>query len=240
MLLSHWEDVVVADREGNFKITEDPHFGQVMDWLKAWSTSGIAFPTEDFSPDWQPGFASGAIGGVLSGNWLMSFLPKFAPEQKGLWGMTQFPDFNDRGSEAGGGVMVIPEGSVQKEAAFELAAKMFLEVPGSLSELAYTGAPPVIAAAEARRAEALGRPQGMSDEEWNITPQGFFGDDFLEPTLESLKKFDVFNYDPGAQAELDLMRRETEAYISGAKTRDQALRDLEQSMESQIGNPFEI
>jgi hypothetical protein len=82
------------------------------------------------------------------------------------------------------------------------------------------------------------RPNGLTDAQWAVMPNNYFGRDFLRPILESYNQFNVFPYDPAALAELDIMRRETEAYISGSKTREQALQAMQATMTAQIGNPY--
>jgi ABC-type glycerol-3-phosphate transport system substrate-binding protein len=213
----------------------------LLDYLKTWRTSGISYDTDDFSPGWQPAFADGSIGGSLISNWMTDFLPKFAPEQSGRWGLALWPQFNRRGSEGGGGVMTIPDGSRNKEAAFEFAARMFLTPTGSVDEWERTGTPSVLRSAQQdmlQRSASMTRPAGMADAQWAAMPNNYFGRDFLRPILASFDQFNVFPYDPAAQAELDILRRETEAYIGGRKTKEQALASAQSTMQAQIGNPY--
>ncbi len=241
MMLSHWPQTRVADRNGQFRVLSDPNFATVMDWLKTFRTSGLAFDTDDFEPAWQPAFAEGAIGGTLLSNWMTDFLPKFAPTQGGRWGLAPWPAFNRNGSEAGGSVMVIPATARNKEVAFNFASRIFLTPQGSIDEWLRTGNPTILRSARGEmldRSAAMTRPAGITDAQWAITPVNFFGKDFLRPILESYEHFNVFPYDPTAQAELDIMRRETEAYIAGGKTREQALQAMQTSMTTRIGNPY--
>lgn len=241
MMLSHWPETRVADRDGKFRLLSDPNFGTMIDWLKTWRSSGIAFDADDFSPAWQPAFADGSIGGSLISNWMTDFLPKFAPAQGGRWGIVPWPEFNRRGSEAGGGIMTIPAASRNKEAAFEFASRMFLTASGSVDEWERTGTPTVLRSAQQAmldRSAGSARPAGLTDAQWTVLPNTYFGRDFLRPILDSYDNFNVFPYDPSAQAELDIMRRETEAYLAGGKTRDQALQGMQATMTAQIGNPY--
>ena len=241
MMLSHWPQTRVSDRDGHFRVVSDPNFATVIDWLKTWRTSGLAFDTDDFEPAWQPAFADGSIGGTLLSNWMTDFLPKFAPAQGGRWGLAPWPEFNRSGSEAGGSVMVVPAASRNKEAAFNFAARIFLTSQGSIDEWVRTGNPTILRSARAEmldRSAAMTRPAGITDAQWAVTPVNFFGKDFLRPILESYEQFNVFPYDPTAQAELDIMRRETEAYIAGGKTREQALQAMQTTMTARIGNPY--
>jgi ABC-type glycerol-3-phosphate transport system substrate-binding protein len=240
-ILSNWPDVRMADRDGVFRIRSDPHFSTMLDWMKAWRTSGIAFDTDDFAPTWQPAFADDSIAGSLISNWMTDFLPKFAPAQAGRWGLTMWPAFSRAGSEGGGSIMTIPAASKNKEAAFEFAAAAFLTPAGSLGEWERTGTPTVLKSAMQEmldKSAHLIRPAGMPDAVWAALPNNFFGPDFLRPILQAFEQFHPFAYDPAAQAELDIMRRETEAYITGAKTREQALEAMQATMTTQIGNPY--
>ena len=241
MILSNWPDTRVAARDGTFRVVSDPNFGTLLDWMKTWRTSGIAYDADDFSPAWQPAFADSSIGGSMISNWMTDFLPKFAPEQGGKWGLAAWPQFNRHGSEAGGGVMTIPAASRNKEAAFEFASRMFLTPRGSVDEWERTGTPSVLRSAQQdmlQRSAEMTRPAGITDAQWAVMPNNYFGRDFLKPILELFDVFNVFPYDPAAQAELDILRRETEFYIAGRKTKEQALQSAQSTMQAQIGNPY--
>src|SRR5208283_4161637 len=45
MILANWPQTHMADRDGKFRILADPNFGTLIDWLKMWRSSGIAFDT---------------------------------------------------------------------------------------------------------------------------------------------------------------------------------------------------
>ena len=179
MMLSNWKDARVADRDGTYQITKNPDFAQVLDWLKAWRTSGIALNTDNWSADWQPAFADGTIAGSLIASWMTDFLPKFAPQQGGRWGITSWPEFDRRGSNNGGGIFTIPAGAKNKEAAFEFVSKMLLEPKGALNEWERTGNPMAIKSVRPQileRAKSMKRPAGMTDAEWTIVPVNTWGD----------------------------------------------------------------
>jgi len=241
MILSHWDDVRVADKSGNYQITKNPHFAELFKWLKTWSGSGIAFKTDDWSPDWQPAFADETIGGSLISNWMNGFLPKFAPAQKGKWGLALWPEFNRTGSEAGGGVVCIPKGAKNPEAAFEFASKLWLETKGAVEYWKFNGTPPSTKSAqdEVRKAVAtMERPAGISDDDWAANPVNYFGRDFMEPTFKAMDAMKVFPYDPKASAELTILRRHAEAYLADKETLEKALAGAEADMKAQLGNPY--
>jgi hypothetical protein len=83
------------------------------------------------------------------------------------------------------------------------------------------------------------RRDGMTDAEWAALPVNYFGKDFMKPVVESLNTFRVFPYDPAAQAELDIMRRQTEGFLAGRTSLDQALAGMDADMKRQIGNPYQ-
>jgi ABC-type glycerol-3-phosphate transport system substrate-binding protein len=241
MMLSNWDDVRIADRDGTFQIERNPHFGQVLDWMKAWQTSGIAFNSDNWSSDWQPAFADGTIAGCLIANWMTDFLPKFAPEQGGRWGITLWPEFERRGSNNGGSIFTIPTGAKNKEAAFEFASKMLLEPRGALDEWRRTGNPLSIKSVRPQileQARMMKRPQEMTDAQWRLVPANYFGPDFMQPIFSSFDWYHVPPFDPAAASELALLTRNAQEFFTGKKTRDQALRDMAADMKAQIGNPY--
>lgn len=241
MILSHWDDVRVADKNGTYQLTKNPHFADLFKWLKAWYASGIAFKTDDWSPDWQPAFADGTIGGSPISNWMNGFLPKFAPEQKGKWGLSLWPEFSRTGSEAGGGVVCIPKGAKNPEAAFEFASKLWLDTQGSVEYWKLTGTPPSTKSgqSEVRKAvSGMERPAGMSDADWAANPVNFFGRDFMEPIFKAMDVMKVFPYDPKASAELTILRQHAEAYLAEKETLEKALSGAEADMKAQLGNPY--
>ena len=83
------------------------------------------------------------------------------------------------------------------------------------------------------------RPEGLTDEEWQIHPVNYFGPDVLKPHYEAMEQFKVFPYDPAASAELDILRKQTEAFLADSKTLEEALDAAQSDMEAQIGNPYD-
>jgi ABC-type glycerol-3-phosphate transport system substrate-binding protein len=241
MILSHWEDVRIADEDGKYYLTENPRYKELLTWMNDWYTSGIAFNTDDWSPDWQPAFQNSVIAGSLISQWMDSFLPKYAPEQKGLWGKLIWPEFNRWGSEAGGDVWAIPNGAKHPEAAFEFARLFRLDTDGQVEEWKQSARLPNTNAAKDKVFELIetyGRPADMKDEDWAVQPINFFGKTYLDAHFEAMNYLRVFPYDPKASAELDLLRKHTEAFLAGQETIDQALAGAQADMEAQLGNPY--
>jgi ABC-type glycerol-3-phosphate transport system substrate-binding protein len=243
MILSHWpsEEIRIASEDGKYNLAGNKHYTTLLTWLKEWYQE-IAFQTDDWSPDWQPAFQDSVIAGDLVSQWMDGFLPGFAPEQKGLWGKTIWPEFNRYGSEAGGGVAAIPKGTEHPEAAFAYLARTDLELEGVVREWAENSRMPKTKSGKEevlKRVETYERPEGMSDEDWTIAPINFFGKDFMDAHFQAMDYIEVFPYDPMASAELDILRKHTEAYMGGSASLEEALSGAQADMEAQLGNPYE-
>jgi multiple sugar transport system substrate-binding protein len=245
MILTHWpsEEIRIANEDGSYNIVGNEHYETLLTWLNDWYTSGIAFNTDDWSADWQPAFNDGVIAGDLVSQWMDFFLPSFAPDQKGLWAKALWPEFNVSGSEAGGGVMVIPQGVDNAELGFDFLSKQYLDAEGAIALWEMESRAPMIASARDAVNDLIAefeRPEGMSDEDWAIHPINYFGPDVLKSHYEAMDVFKVFPYDPAASAELDILRKQTEAFLAGTKTLEEALQSAQSDMEAQIGNPYDV
>lgn len=245
MILTHWpaDEIRIANEDGSYNIVGNEHYETLLTWLKDWYTSGIAFNTDDWSSDWQPAFNDSVIAGDLVSQWMDFFLPSFAPEQGGLWEKTLWPAFNRTGSEAGGDVVTIPKGVDHAELAFDFLATQYLQTEPAVELWKMESRAPMIASARDSVYVLIAdfeRPEGLTDEEWQIHPINYFGPDVLVSHYEALELFKVFPYDPAASAELDILRKQTEAYMADAKTLEEALADAQSDMEAQIGNPYEV
>jgi multiple sugar transport system substrate-binding protein len=243
MMLSNWDDVRVADQDGNYQLTSDERFGTVMDWLKR--MEAVAFPTDDFSSDWNQAFIDGKVGSWLGASWGWTYpISRWSlqpePDQ---WGVALWPEFDRRGSDAGGGVLVIPKGAKHPDLACEYLADQHLTTEGSLAYFYSTGVVPITnsgLAELATRAENPTKPEGMSDEDWAQDPLNFWGTLLPEYMGKSYEYYNVFPYDPAAAAELDILRQYTEQYIAGDLSLEDALKGAQADMEMQIGNPYDF
>jgi multiple sugar transport system substrate-binding protein len=245
MILTHWpsEEIRIANEDGTYNIVGNEHYETLLTWLKDWNTSGIAFNTDDWSSDWQPAFNDSVIAGDLVSQWMDFFLPSFAPEQGGLWKKALWPEFNVSGSEAGGDVATIPLGVDNADLAFHFLSTQFLEKEGAVELWKMESRAPLIASARDEVYNLIAdyeRPEELTDEEWLIHPINFFGPDVLKPHYEAMEQFKVFPYDPAASAELDILRKQTEAYLADSKTLEEALESAQSDMEAQLGNPYDV
>jgi ABC-type glycerol-3-phosphate transport system substrate-binding protein len=245
MILSHWDDeeVRVANTDGTYNLVGNERYETLLTWLKDWYTSGIAFNTDDWSPDWGPAFADSVIAGDLVSQWMDYFLPSFAPDQKGLWAKTLWPEFNRGGCEAGGDVVTIPKGVDHAEAAFEFLAAQYLDTENAVRLWESESRAPMIASARDRVYELIAefeRPEELTDDQWAVHPINYFGPEVLKPHYEAMEYFKVFPYDPMASAELDIIRKHTESFLADQETLEEALAGAQSDMEAQLGNPYEV
>ncbi len=244
MIMTHWDadEIRIANVDGSYNLVGNERYETLLTWLNEWYSSGIAFNTDDWSPDWQPAFNDGVIAGDLVSQWMDYFLPGFAPEQGGLWGKTVWPEFNRAGSEAGGDILTIPLGVPNAEGAFEYMAKSFLDTEGAVDLFEYESRAPMIASARDEVLEMVAnfeKPAELTDEEWKIHPINYFGPTVLDSHYEAMNDFKVFPYDPAASAELDILRKHTESFLAQKETLEEALAGAQGDMEAQIGNPYE-
>ncbi|WP_227287732.1 extracellular solute-binding protein [Boseongicola sp. H5] len=243
MMLSHWNDLTLANRDGSYNITSDPRFAEVFQLMHDWRQSGIAMPIDDWSPDWQPGFQEGRIGSSLIASWMLGFLPRFMPEQRGEWEIAAWPDFSHRGSEGGGPVFMFPNGAPNTDNAWEFMSKLHLSTEGGVIDWQTRGTIPGTTSALSQLQELASnvtRPADMTDEQWQLTPGYYYGDGFMDPIIAAMEDFQVFQYDPAAPAQLDIMRRRVNPYVSGNSTLEEALEGMQADMERQIGNPYAV
>jgi ABC-type glycerol-3-phosphate transport system substrate-binding protein len=242
-VLSTWDDIRFADETGKWFVKDDPHFATLLDWTKKIYDSGIAFKTDDWSSDWQPAIGAGKIGSFLIGSWMTSFIPQFAPDQKGKWALALWPEFSREGSEAGGAVVGIPAVTKNMDAAFEFCSDYWLKPEGSVAWWQATGLAPLTKSGQdalKKMIPTMQKPAGMTDADWGVAPINYYGKDFMDTIFESMQHVKVFPYDMSYAAEQPILAQHTEAYLSGKETLQKALEGAQADMESQIGNPYKI
>jgi ABC-type glycerol-3-phosphate transport system substrate-binding protein len=242
-ILTTWDDIRFADENGKWFVTEHPGFESLLDWTKKVYDSGIAFKTDDWSSDWQPAISDGRIGSFLIGSWMTSFIPQFAPAQKGQWGLALWPEFSREGSEAGGAVVGISKFSKNVDAAFEFCSEFWLKPEGNIAWWEATGLAPMTKSGQSALKELipnLQKPAEMSDSDWELAPVNYYGASFMDSIFESMDHVRIFPYDMSYAAELTILRQHTEAYLAGTESLQDALAGAQADMESQIGNPYKI
>ena len=236
LLGAYVPDVTIADAQGNYQLTSNPAFGQVFETIK--KLQAIAAPIDDFSQDWPQGFESSTIAGVLLAVWFPIFLPKYAPKQKGLWKIDQWPAFNGKtgGSESGGSLITVWKRSKNKEAASEIFSKVMVSKPGVTGRVLLFGSIPLIKSvqAEAKQLFPQYKPPAGTDPDTFLT--NYFGLDALDPIFASYDSFKVLPYDLHDNQEKKIMKEWLVKYLNGTPLAE-ALKGAQSDMESQIGNP---
>lgn len=246
MVLSAYDDARMADPDGTYMVTSLPAFSDMFGMWKQVYDSGMALPIDDFSSDWQQAFADEAIIGSLLANWQKRFIPGFAPEQSGLWKSALWPRFEPLadqryGSEAGGAIMVIPRRSANVERAIDYATKLTLDKAGAYAVFEAEGETPLMKSAQAdvlAYVQNLQKPEGVSDEAFNLHPANFFGPEIMEVEFASYDTMKIFPYDPSASLQIGILKSWLDQHLVGAVDLQTALANAQADMESQIGNPY--
>jgi len=243
-LLSNWDDANMADADGNYRLTESPHFATMLENLKAIQDADIAYPADDWSSDWGPAFADDTVASWTNFQWGLLHLPsRGLPEQQGKWGLAHWPEFSRYGSDAGGSVVVFPVGAENTDLAFDFMAKNSLDPGFQLYRWEQDGRIPSSKSAFEEALAGLddyARPDGTSDEDWNRNLVNFYGPDFLQFSLDAMDTtFKVYPFDPAFSAELSILRSWTERYLAGEVGLEEALAGAQGDMELTIGNPWE-
>lgn len=195
--------------------------------LKDLRSSGVVDPNfDDFTPDWQKSLADGTLASVPIASWFSTFLPQYAPDGAGKWGVTVWPVIGgaDGGSEAGGSVFVIPAAAKNKAAAAKFLADVFMTSQGELSLFKQYNLIPNVTAA-----------QGDSSVKGNT----FYGSDLINAFQAAGTAYKLFPYDPAGLKELSILQNALANFLSSsASDPTAALASAQQQMTAQIGNPY--
>lgn len=251
-LLSAYPDVHIYDKASNsYQLTSNPAFSQAFTFLQQIHAAGITLPIDDFSTDWAQAFQKEQICGVLCANWLKEFLPQYATaEQSGKWKVTPWPKLSpslsdqSTGSEAGGSVYVIPANAPHADAAIEYMKHYLLDAKGSVAQWKQNGViTPLLKSAQPEVLDFFQngtKPANVSDTDWALQPQNFFGKDFQQIEFNSYTSVKVFDYDPSASKEIDILLQALENVLAGKADVASALAQAQSDMQSQIGNPYNV
>ncbi len=248
-IVSAYSDVRMADESGKYLVKEHEAFANAFKFLKEVYDSGISFPIDDWSSDWQQAFANETICGFMCASWVKFFLPKFAPKQGGKWRVDLWPPLNPYladqryGSEAGGSVYVVPKRSAHPDLSTEYLTKVFLDKKGAMACFKAVGMTPLMKSAKDELMAAVRsaeKPADMSDEDWATQPTVFFGAEYQELELKSYDYVKVFPYDPSATKEIGILVQWLNKYMANEVELADALAGAQADMESQIGNPYEV
>jgi multiple sugar transport system substrate-binding protein len=246
--LSAYPDARFADEGGNYQVKTNPAFADTFTFMKEIQDSGIALAVDDWTTDWQPSFAQEAIGASLLANWMKFFLPTFAPKQAAKWKVANWPALapladQKFGSEAGGSVVVVPKRAPHVQEAMDYLNKTFLDKKGSVALFQNGFVTPLLKSAQGDVLDYVHnakKPADMKDEDWAALPQNFFGPDYQQFEFSTYDNVKVFNYDPSATKEIDILRQWLIKYLAGSTQLNDALASAQADMEGQIGNPYQV
>ncbi len=210
-----------------FVVDTNPGIKNAFVAMKDLRNSGVVDTKfDDFTPDWQAALADGTVASVPIASWFSTFLPQYAPNLGGKWGVTVWPEIGGAvgGSEAGGSVFVIPAAAKNKAAAAKFMSDMFMTSKGELELFkAQNLVPNVI--------------QAQSDP--SVLNNAYYGADLIKAFQAADKDYKLFPYDPAGIKEISILQNALANYLSSsAADPSAALTAANQQMTAQIGNPY--
>lgn len=221
----------LCDEDGNYTISTDPGVRKAFVFFKRLLDEGIVSNVSDWTPDWEQAFANGTLASTLISNWFASpsYLPVYAPDLAGKWKVAQWPEVADSvgGSDAGGAVSVIPNQSKNIDAAIDILQKITFD--------------PVIREKIFASQRQLPLSKSLIDlPQYNQT-DAYYGDSLpAEQKISLGESFKVFNYSPAASIEFTLLQQYLNLYLNDEMSLDDALKNAEQDLINQVGNPYEF
>jgi len=242
--LSHFGSAF-ADDDGNYLVQDDPAFAWVMEWLKSIQDAEIAFPVDDWAEDWRPAYADEKICGWMIPSWGLNWIGKLAPEQGGKWDLTLQPEFIQTGSSGDGGAAIpILNGCAEPEAAWEYMRRFFFEAKGQFER--WKLKPAILPCGKEGRqmaldyAKTMTKEDWMTDDQWKQNAINYFGPECLDVLVAS-QAGDIYKrmpMDPNYLAERTIWVQNTEPYLAGEISLEEALAKTKSDMETQIGDPW--
>jgi ABC-type glycerol-3-phosphate transport system substrate-binding protein len=187
----------------------------------------VASSIDDFTPQWQSGLADGTVASTLGASWLPAFLEQYAPDLKGKWAVTTWPEIGGAvgGSEAGGAIFVIPDASKHKTEALDFLTKTLMTQKGAASYMKNNPSyiPNVTALLE----------------DPSVQNNAYFGPSLIKTYLEASKNYKIFSYDPAANKETTELSAQLANYLSSSdKSPSSYLQTAQSQLTSQVGCPY--
>jgi ABC-type glycerol-3-phosphate transport system substrate-binding protein len=211
-----------------FVVASDPGIAQAFKALKDLRSSGVVNPNfDDFTPDWQKALADGTVASVPIASWFTTFLPQYAPDGGGKWGVTTWPVIGGAqgGSEAGGSVFVIPAKASNKLAAAKFLASVFMTTKGSTAAFKQSGEIPNVVEAQSDPA---------------VVNNTYYGPDLMNAFKAADADYKLFPYDPASSKEQTILQNALAKYLaSDAADPTNMLQEAQDQMTSQIGDPYQ-
>ena len=211
-----------CDEEGNYHCASDEGVRKAFENLKKLHDSDALSEIQEWSADWQAGFANDVLVSQLIGGWMKDHLMNWTPENSGKWGMAMWPEEIATGSESGGGIWVIPKDAPHAAEAADLIAKFAFDPEVRKGVYDLTGKiPPLISA---------------SQDEYYLSSE-YFGD--TSAYFKAMENFSVYPYNPASSQEIPIVAQYLTEYINGTMDLDAALKAADADLLNQIGNPYQ-
>lgn len=214
-----------------YVVDTDPYIRRVFEDMRKIYRSGVLAPINDWTPDWEQGFANDTIASSLIAIWFRDhgYIPKWAPEQKGKWAVAEWPEIAGSvgGSNEGAGLTVIPVTAKHPEAAKEIMSLLYLTTEGSLAH--YQAVP----TSHPNLKSALESPIVQE-------PDSFFGASLISAINSALDQFKLPETTPATDKENQIMNLAFQRYVLGNESLDTVLREAKKELDTQIGNPYEL
>ena len=218
-----------TDDNNNYIIDTDPGVRLYIEDIMKIKDSGVTIEINDWTPDWEQGFADGTIASTPLANWLKFFLPNYAPEQAGLWAVAQWPEIGGcpggQGSENGGSMFVVPNNAGQGDEIIEFLSMLMFDKTASLKWFELKGVTPLTKS-------AINDPAVQK-------PDKFFGVSLMREEAVAYEKIKIFDYSPSSTLEFDIFNTYVSMIGRHEISIDDALAQCQADMISQIGDPWQ-
>lgn len=225
-------DAKYVDNNGNYIFDKDPGVKNALEALKKIYDSGVCVKINEWTPDWEKGFADGTIASSLIANWIKdkAFLPKYAPDTAGKWGVTLWPSIGgaNGGSEQGGALILVLKNAKHTKEAVDMLTKLCFTNEGNIAmfDASEGSLTPLLK-------EAFNNPKVSA-------PDPFFGKKMWEAELKAMEVFKVLPYTPASALEEKIITPYLEKYFNDEITLDNLLESVNRDLINQIGNPYKM
>lgn len=231
MMLSGNGGQLWDEKKKMYVVDTDPGVKAAFEDLKKIYASGVTVSIDDWTPDWERGFAGSKIASNLTVVWFRdnAYLPKWAPEQSGKWAVTQWPRIGNArgGSQGGAGITVITSKAKNKVGAKEIMKFLFLTRDGILAH--YKAVPTSFPTLNS----AMKDPSVLA-------PHPYFGATLVPAIVKSLDSFKLSPSTPATDLEFQIMNQALQKYVLGNLPLADVLAEAKKNLETQIGNPWEL
>ncbi|NSW91283.1 MAG: extracellular solute-binding protein [Firmicutes bacterium] len=219
-------DSAFIDEKGNYIVTQNKGIREVFDIYKKLKTSDVCLNVNFWTPDGDKAFADGKIVSILSAAWMNEHLPNWAPDQAGKWACALWPEAIRQGSESGAGMFVIPASSANKDAAKDAMVKWGFTKEANIALFKRLKRIPIVKSA-------------LSDPAMKTPDKYFVGTTHFDTCVAAMDFFKIFPYTPKSNLEFQIIRDQISSYCQGDIDLETALKNAEEAMKTQIGNPLE-